>query len=253
MSTAENNYLELVPISDLLGLKFLVPSYQRGYRWKAQQVKELLDDIWEFYQSSQNGPPEAFYCLQPIVVAKSGNEWVLIDGQQRLTTIYIILRVLDDLRRILGKEIFTIRYETRPDSESFLQQIDSSKSAENIDFYHMSKARDVVEEWFREKGGNIKLHIFTSLTNDKKSGKNVQVIRYEVAIGEDTDPIDVFTEAMRETQEGIQRVMNGTGDAELQPQSAAIRSQQHQLVRAANLVSHSYGREPYRRVRIFRK
>ncbi|MDQ3248022.1 MAG: AAA family ATPase, partial [Chloroflexota bacterium] len=68
-----------------------------------------------------------------------------------------------------------------------------------------------------------------------------------------SDPIDVFTEAMRETQEGIQRVLNGAGDAELQPQSAAIRSQQHQLARAANLVSHSYGREPYRRVRIFRK
>ena len=66
-----------------------------------------------------------------------------------------------------------------------------------------------------------------------------------------TDPIDVFTEAMRETQEGIQRVLNGASDAELAPRSAAIRSQQHQLARAANLVSHSYGREPYRRVRIF--
>ena len=68
-----------------------------------------------------------------------------------------------------------------------------------------------------------------------------------------TDPIDVFTEAMRETQEGIQRVLNGLSDAELAPRSAAIRSQQHQLARAANLVSHSYGREPYRRVRIFSK
>ena len=68
-----------------------------------------------------------------------------------------------------------------------------------------------------------------------------------------TDPIDVFTEAMRETQEGIQRVLNGASDAELSPRSAAIRSQQHQLARAANLISHSYGREPYRRVRIFRK
>ncbi|HMN28039.1 MAG TPA: R3H domain-containing nucleic acid-binding protein [Caldilineaceae bacterium] len=68
-----------------------------------------------------------------------------------------------------------------------------------------------------------------------------------------TDPIDVFTEAMREAQEGIQLVLNGAGDHELAPQSASIRSQQHQLVRAANLVSHSYGREPYRRVRIFRK
>jgi stage III sporulation protein SpoIIIAA len=68
-----------------------------------------------------------------------------------------------------------------------------------------------------------------------------------------SDPVDVFTEAMRETQEGIQRVLNGAPDAELQPRSAAIRSQQHQLARAANLVSHSYGREPFRRVRIFRK
>lgn len=66
-------------------------------------------------------------------------------------------------------------------------------------------------------------------------------------------PIDAFDEAMRETQEGIQRVLNGASDVILSPQSAAIRSQQHQLARAANLVSHSYGREPYRRVRIFRR
>jgi hypothetical protein len=68
-----------------------------------------------------------------------------------------------------------------------------------------------------------------------------------------SDPIDLFSEAMREAQQGIQQVLNGASDFELSPQSAAIRSQQHQLVRAANLVSHSYGREPYRRVRIFRK
>lgn len=68
-----------------------------------------------------------------------------------------------------------------------------------------------------------------------------------------TDPVDTFTEAMRETQEGIQQVLNGENTIELQPRSAAIRSQQHQLVRAANLLSHSYGREPYRRVRIFRQ
>jgi stage III sporulation protein SpoIIIAA len=66
-------------------------------------------------------------------------------------------------------------------------------------------------------------------------------------------PIDAFDEAMRETQEGIQRVLNGASDVILSPQSAAIRSQQHQLARAANLISHSYGREPYRRVRIFRR
>lgn len=62
---------------------------------------------------------------------------------------------------------------------------------------------------------------------------------------------DAFDAAMRETQDAIQRLLRGEESVELSPQAAAIRSQQHQLARAANLISHSYGREPYRRVRIF--
>jgi len=66
-------------------------------------------------------------------------------------------------------------------------------------------------------------------------------------------PEDVFNAAMRETQDAIQRILSGAAEVELKPQSATIRSQQHQLARAANLVSHSYGREPNRRVRIYRE
>lgn len=66
-----------------------------------------------------------------------------------------------------------------------------------------------------------------------------------------TNPEAAFDTAMRETQEAIQRLLRGEKSVELSPQSASIRSQQHQLARTANLVSHSYGREPYRRVRIF--
>ena len=62
-----------------------------------------------------------------------------------------------------------------------------------------------------------------------------------------------YSMAIRETQEAIQRVANGAESAELSPQSAIVRSQQHQLARSANLISHSYGREPHRRVRIFRE
>ena len=62
---------------------------------------------------------------------------------------------------------------------------------------------------------------------------------------------DSFDSAMRETQDAIQRLLRGEESVELSPQAAPIRSQQHQLARAANLISHSYGREPYRRVRIF--
>ena len=56
---------------------------------------------------------------------------------------------------------------------------------------------------------------------------------------------------MREAEEAIQRVMVSARPVELSPQNAYIRRQQHQLIRAANLVSHSHGKEPRRRVKIY--
>ncbi len=64
---------------------------------------------------------------------------------------------------------------------------------------------------------------------------------------------DPLARALREAEEGIQAVLNGAQSIELQPQKASIRRQQHELVRQANLMSHSYGREPDRRVRIYRE
>lgn len=60
-------------------------------------------------------------------------------------------------------------------------------------------------------------------------------------------------QAIRETQSAIEAVLNGSRTVDLSPQSAAVRRRQHELAREANLVSHSYGKEPYRRVRIFRE
>ena len=57
---------------------------------------------------------------------------------------------------------------------------------------------------------------------------------------------------MHSTQAAIEAVLNGERWVELPPASAYIRRLQHQMVRQANLTSHSYGKEPYRRVRIFR-
>ena len=64
---------------------------------------------------------------------------------------------------------------------------------------------------------------------------------------------DPFDAAMQETQEAIRRVLTGAHAAELSPQAAAVRREQHEMARSANLISHSYGREPYRRVRIYRE
>ena len=97
------NKIELKSVKELLGMKFFIPSYQRGYRWTDQQVKDLLNDLWEF--ARQKNADYNFYCVQPLVVRQMSVEekkanhiaedelwYEVIDGQQRLTTMYIILK-----------------------------------------------------------------------------------------------------------------------------------------------------------------
>lgn len=99
-------------ISELKEYTFFVEDYQRGYKWGVQQVQELLDDIQDFNRGFDN-----FYCLQPVVVKElNKNEYELIDGQQRLTTIFIILKCLQ-------KELYELTYRTRTSSEEFLNEI----------------------------------------------------------------------------------------------------------------------------------
>jgi len=64
---------------------------------------------------------------------------------------------------------------------------------------------------------------------------------------------DPLRQALREAEEAIRQVQGGLSEAELSPQNAYIRRRQHELARAANLVSESQGKEPQRRVRIFRE
>ncbi len=103
------NSLELKRIEELRNKYFFVDSYQRGYKWKPQQVKALLDDIDEFKIEKHSD----FYCLQPVVVKRTKLQddiqyyWELIDGQQRMTTIFIILSYLNK------DKFFHLRYETR--------------------------------------------------------------------------------------------------------------------------------------------
>jgi stage III sporulation protein SpoIIIAA len=67
---------------------------------------------------------------------------------------------------------------------------------------------------------------------------------------EEADP---YSQAMQETQQAIQHVLSGARSVDLSPQNAFVRRQQHERVRESNLVSHSYGKEPARRVRVYRE
>lgn len=191
----EENKIGLKTVGELLGMNFFIPSYQRGYRWTKQQVGDLLEDVDRF-----NG--KGFYCLQPLVVkirdedalgkikseANSIEEvkrilkgsWEVIDGQQRLTTIFIILHCLG-----FGIEnLYSLGYETRPDSTSFLKEIKLEKAKCNIDYYHIVQAKETVSKWLKEKDASGREGFCAKLLN------NVKFIWYESV---DENPVYVFT------------------------------------------------------------
>ena len=161
--------LETTPIKDIINENFYIPAYQRGYRWKQQQVKELIDDINEFISK---GNENSFYCIQPLVVKKinSENEWEVIDGQQRLTTIFIILSYLN-------QGTYTIKYATRNNNEPlYLEGIDAN---ENIDFHHIVEAQKVIKNYL-DKEDNVFLNTLLA---------KVKFIWYET---DDKNPVAVF-------------------------------------------------------------
>lgn len=96
-------------IGEILNYKFFFSSYKGGYRWGKRQVTDLLDDIWTFILK-KNKPNDEWYCLQPIVVKKSLKHFEVLDGQQRLTTIYLILKHLEHFIES-DKKSFEIEYQ----------------------------------------------------------------------------------------------------------------------------------------------
>lgn len=189
----ENN-IGLKTIGELFGTRFFIPSYQRGYRWTQQQVIDLLNDIKEF-----NEERDGFYCLQPLVVKQREEDtlskireannleevksllkgdWEVIDGQQRLTTIYILLTCLG------VNNPYSLEYETRKSSAEFLKNMNSY---DNIDYYFMAEAKKSVNEWMQEQLG---LNESDKKNYLEKLKEKVKFIWYET-IEEDT--IKVFT------------------------------------------------------------
>ena len=161
----ENKFQE---IKQLENKDFLIPSYQRGYRWDNKEVKELLEDINEFMLDKKDS---GFYCLQPIVVKEDKSKYRIIDGQQRLTTIFLIIKYLKD------KSYFKIEYETREKSFNFLDEIKNKadNSADNIDFYYFLNAYKCIKDFFENNQNIDRDKFYDTLIN------NCKVLWYEIS------------------------------------------------------------------------
>lgn len=202
MSENENNQLDLKNINQLLDYDFIVPDYQRGYRWTSIQVKQLLTDIWDFAKKENKSPSE-FYCLQPIVIKKrEENKYEVIDGQQRLTAIFLILKFIEKehLRRSLqeaySKSIFKIDYDIREKSKIFLENIGENNNNDcdnNIDFFHICESYKTIKSWFQENSFDFNSYnkFLATFLAKEDIDFPVKVIWYEIEANDNT-AIDIF-------------------------------------------------------------
>ncbi len=195
-----DSHLCLKSVYELLDQSFLIPAYQRGYRWTTMQVDALLNDIWEFARTPASSQ-SAFYCLQPVVVIQKGSNWEVVDGQQRLTTLFLLLRYfeIEHFRDTLAsrynkRQLYSLDYETRPTCPQFLQHIHEEGQIDNIDFFHMHQAFQTIKEWFADKDYNDHDDFIKVLLEKASDRPAVKVIWYDLS-GESADQgyaIDVF-------------------------------------------------------------
>ena len=243
-----DNTIYQYAIGELLdGRYFFIPSYQRGYRWTEKQVGDLLRDLLcfanDYANEGQDKKQDQFYCLQPIIARPITDEhrlrsifgndyneqiaehgvWEIIDGQQRLTTIYLLYKYLLDQKgwdekklkeEEDGKELYHISYATREGSTAFLESLTEKKinegleeeSKQNVDFFHMANAFKYIGEWIMTDGkainkryqlggslDNIRTSFFKLLNGmtDTKGG-SVQVLWYEIAEEKEKSDIKEF-------------------------------------------------------------
>lgn len=243
-----DNSIKQYAIGELLdGRYFYIPSYQRGYRWTEKQVGDLLRDLLcfanDFANEGKEKKQDQFYCLQPVIARPITDEdklksmfgteynegilshgvWEIIDGQQRLTTIFLLYKYLLDQKgwnaEILkeeedGKELYHICYATRDGSTKFLEGLtmktikdnDEDILRDNVDYFHMANAFKYISEWIKTDGKtiNIRYQLGGSLDNIRNSffkllngmsdtkGGSVQILWYEIAEVKEKNNIKEF-------------------------------------------------------------
>lgn len=146
-----------------------IPEYQRGYKWTEQQVRQLLKDINEF---DTGGDEDLFYCLQNITLVEKDGNYNVVDGQQRLTTLALLLSYFEESSLVEKKIYYAVRQPSNTflqniitNENSFIGNIIASQSFEEFvgdldidyqDIYFMYSALRSIDCWFIEKDKEAK-------------------------------------------------------------------------------------------------
>lgn len=181
-----NNTLELKSIAEIKDKEFIIPSFQRGYRWEPVQVITLLEDIKEYIEKAND--IKTFMCLQPVVFYKNkdNDNLIVIDGQQRLTTMALITYYLKD------KLNYIISYDKNNKTlDDILKDVLKNINRKNIDIHideHINNNNDDdiknLSEQLKESDDdiNISLNNYFKTLDIKHEDSEKQKVYYKILL-----------------------------------------------------------------------
>ena len=175
-------------VRELCGFTFKIPHYQRGYKWTKVEIGRLLGDIKEFMDKDGNNSATRYF-IQPIMVKKDKKEntYKLVDSQQRLTTIYMIMKVLGEKP---GYHLEYEKYEENGEYEKLEDiigkiEFNDCDNAETPDEYYICRGYKAIKSWLKDNENKLDKEKFADTIKCK-----VYVVWYE--LGENEDEEEVF-------------------------------------------------------------
>ncbi|MBT0878605.1 DUF262 domain-containing protein [Campylobacter sp. 2018MI01] len=113
--------------NDVKNKTFIIPPYQRLYAWKDEQIKALLDDFENCIEHNKNQEEQKSHFIGNIVVSENDDKYILIDGQQRLTTIWLVFKHFEKNHVSVG-EYFNIEMPIREEDTKAIDEYCKGKS-----------------------------------------------------------------------------------------------------------------------------
>lgn len=189
-------------ISQIFESQYIIPLYQRNFAWREVQISRLLKDVYDSFQRNASGN----YFIGSLVVRKRrGEDYEVIDGQQRLTVLSLIAKILG----ISNKP--RLSYDSRPNVEAFLNAFYAGKNINELShptITYLKEAVDIIKttNLSDKSEGRECVTIYNddnTINNEFSQYFANHVILVRVEIPEDTDVASYF-EIMNNRGEQLQ-------------------------------------------------
>lgn len=169
------------------GGKYVIPLYQRNYAWRENEIVQLLQDVYESFKKNKCGN---YFIGSLVVLRRQNGDFEVIDGQQRLTTMSLITRILDISKNPC------LFYDSRPEVEEFFKEFYKDCDIHDLDYpqiIHLKNAVGFIKESNLDENVTNPVTL-QELVKDKDFvdffANNVKLVRVEIP--EDTDVASYF-------------------------------------------------------------